>query len=145
MSARLLVTLLTVLSLLVGGLIPLGYMPSGSGDGEMLELVICTADGSRTVYVPADEHGTEDRKGPASDSPGKHDVCAYAGIVLAQIAAPAMILLPSMPVESRAWFAEHQTAAARLDALPPPSRGPPMSGLASADTAMVPELRFLAG
>jgi len=143
MTGRIAVILLTVLSLLVGGLIPVGFMPALSDDGAVLEMVICTATGTKTVYVPAadyeaaDTPDAPDGDGDNNDD-GQHNVCAYAGTVLAQVAEPTAAALTALPVESRAWFLDHQTTLARLHALPPPSRGPPATEPTPVHIAVLP-------
>tara|TARA_B100001123_G_scaffold362650_3_gene419946 strand:- start:2906 stop:3409 length:504 start_codon:yes stop_codon:yes gene_type:complete len=121
---------LTMIGLLVGGLIPAGYMPSLSADGQVLEMVICSVDGPKTVYMQIDADDT-DTSDDTSDDKGGHKVCAYAGVVLASVDAPDFVELKSLPVASDIWFAGHQTLSARLEAVPPPSRGPPSERIAN--------------
>lgn len=61
--------LLLLVALVMRGLVPVGFMPGTAPDGAGLSIVICTAEGSRTLLVDADgEHHPSD---------GEREICVF--------------------------------------------------------------------
>lgn len=88
-----LVGLWLALSVLMGGLVPLGYMPSlaqaEDGSGAYLTMVICTAHGSETITIDAAGNKVE----PSEDVPS--DPAHEGGAECAFSMLPAFALAPS--------------------------------------------------
>lgn len=88
-----------VCALLIAAAIPAGFMPNisrtASADGKLYPLVLCTAYGEKTVYVPA----SQSPDAPAGDHTGDapvhsetaHSVCPFAPVLAQDIPAPAQI------------------------------------------------------
>jgi hypothetical protein len=84
---RLPAALFLVAALLVGGLIPVGWMPNPQA-GDRSPLVICTGSGAQLVAL----------KSPAAPAkphaPQHHDVCPFAGHNLAPAPTPRTMAIP---------------------------------------------------
>lgn len=92
---------LLVCALLIAAAIPAGFMPNiaraQTPEGKLYPLVLCTAYGEKTVFVPAGQTPET----PASDdtpahAPDDHAACPYAPVFahgLPAAAAPAALVL----------------------------------------------------
>jgi len=79
-------------AMLAHGLMPTGWMPSGSIGTP---ITICTMDGF--VHVTLDEHGNPvKQKQPPADQRG-HDICPFGASV--HFAAPLSVATVSVPTE----------------------------------------------
>lgn len=125
---------LLVTGLLLAGAVPRGFMPVASADGGV-EMVIC--HGADLVVLRLDAEGNpadqpSGHRDPAD--PHRHDGQHFCPFALSAVQAPvpqAMAWLPEPgPAPQGHWLLSHQTLHARLDALPPPSTGPPLTALA---------------
>lgn len=87
-------SILMLFALLTAAALPAGFMPNiaraAKGDAGMAPIVLCTANGYQTVYVPKDQAPVQQPDMPAEDAPQKHPPCPYAP---AQAAAD----LPALP------------------------------------------------
>ena len=124
------VLLLAILALSVRIVVPQGYMVAQRGQGFSSPIVLCTADGARTVFVDNQGGATS---GPAQDHSGDvhHDApCIFAAS--AALASPDLftvlegvrtVHLEDAPVPVG------QSPGRGLSAPPPPSTGPPILNL----------------
>ncbi len=129
MQARLGV-LLTVCALAVRVLIPAGYMVApASGQGGPPAIVICTAQGAKTVSIDAGgvvQTGEKTPK-PTGGKAGSDHPCVFAGAVT-PLPVPGLVLAraeafaATAPIE-RAM--SHQRPGLGLAAPPPFKTGPP--------------------
>jgi len=80
-TLRQICSLLMLLALLTASALPAGYMPNLSraqaGDAEMAPIVLCTATGYQTVFVPKDQAPARD-EAPVEDAHRTHQPCPYA-------------------------------------------------------------------
>jgi hypothetical protein len=79
--------LFLVVALLVGGLIPVGWMPNAQG-GDRSPLVICTGSGVQLVALHRPAHPGQPH------TPQHHDACAFAGHNLASAPTLRAIAIP---------------------------------------------------
>lgn len=88
-----------ICALLIAAAIPAGFMPNisrtASADGKLYPLVLCTAYGEKTVYVPASQSPDAPAGDHTGDAPAHsetaHSVCPFAPILAQDIPAPADI------------------------------------------------------
>ncbi len=87
-----------VCALLIAAAIPAGFMPNinraANADGKLYPLVLCTAYGEKTVYVPAGqspEAAAEHSDDTPVHSETAHSVCPFAPVLAQDIPAPAQI------------------------------------------------------
>lgn len=85
-------SLLMLLALLTAATLPSGFMPNlaraSGGDAGLAPIVLCTATGFQTVYVPKDQAPGQET--PADDTHQTHQPCPYAP-------ANASAGLPALP------------------------------------------------
>ena len=76
---------LTLIALLVGAAMPVGFMPNPDGLGSGAPIVICTGHGP--INVASDDHGK-----PANPAGTHTDICVFAAAAMAAtpVAAPAL-------------------------------------------------------
>lgn len=125
-----LLTAVLLAALLLRSLMPVGFMPGIGADGQ-LTIVICTADGAKSIAVDADGNALPSpAHGPASDHSGADDhaaaPCAFSA--LATLALPDLAALPVVVnvIASRATVVVRQQSPPRRIAGPPVgSQGPP--------------------
>ncbi|MEO0391999.1 MAG: DUF2946 family protein [Pseudomonadota bacterium] len=131
---------LMAFAVLMGGLIPTGFMPvlaqAGDEAAGFLTMVICTADGSHTVTIDADGNlvdpsdqlasGQPGSDNPSSDQNHRDSSCAFAlaGLALAPQALDALVTTPRPRDTALTATAERVTSIARPGIQ---ARGPPRS------------------
>lgn len=122
-----LLTALLLTGLLLRSLMPVGFMPGIGADGQ-LTIVICTADGAKSIVVDADGNALPS---PAGDH-GSADDHAAAPCAFSMLTALALPDLTASPVVSdvivtRATVVIRQQSPPQRIAGPPVgSRGPPL-------------------
>lgn len=92
---------LLVTAMLIAATIPAGFMPNiaraAAPDGTLYPLVLCTAYGEKTVFVPAaqapEAPAQENQDTPAHDE-AAHTPCPYAPVLSHGVAAPAVLPVP---------------------------------------------------
>lgn len=76
-------SLLMLFALLTASALPAGFMPNlaraGGGDTGLAPLVLCTAAGFQTVYVPKDQ-APVNQDTPADETHQTHPPCPYAPV-----------------------------------------------------------------
>jgi hypothetical protein len=93
---------LLVCALLIAAAIPAGFMPNiaraAAPDGTLYPLVLCTAYGEKTVYVPAAQtpDAPAQTETPAQNNTAHHDLCPYAPVLAQGLPAPAAVLTPAL-------------------------------------------------
>lgn len=122
---------LTVCAIAVRILIPAGYMVAPMpGEGGLPAIVICTAQGAKTVSVDTIGLNEGDRQapGPADNDSGADQGCIFAGAVtplpvpglqVTRAEAPVAVSQIDLPVA-------HQRPGLGLAAPPPFKTGPPI-------------------
>ena len=95
-ALRQICSLWMLLALLTAAALPAGFMPNMAhakgAAGDMAPIVLCTATGYTTVYVPKDQvPANQDTPAPDSDHNSTHQSCPYAP-------AQAAGGLPPLPV-----------------------------------------------
>ena len=129
MQARL-GALLTVCAIAVRILIPAGYMVAPEqGQGGLPAIVICTAQGAKTVVVGADGVVQDDRSDPkpADGKANPDHGCAFAGGVT-PLPAPSLTLAGAEAFMTLSRIdppLAHQRPGLGLAAPPPFKTGPP--------------------
>lgn len=91
-----------VCALLIAAAIPAGFMPNinrtASADGKLYPLVLCTAYGEKTVYVPASQAPDAPAADHSGDTPvhseTAHSVCPFAPVLAQDTPVPAQIPAP---------------------------------------------------
>ena len=91
-----------VCALLIAAAIPAGFMPNinrtASADGTLYPLVLCTAYGEKTVYVPASQTPDAPAADPAGEVPAHsetaHSVCPFAPVLAQHTPAPVQVPAP---------------------------------------------------
>ncbi|MGL4396181.1 MAG: DUF2946 family protein [Hyphomicrobium sp.] len=114
---RVWVVRLLVLAFAFRALIPVGYMPDFSAlSNGVLKVVICTANGSKTVDIDADG-----KLQPANPNAHDHHPCAFTGLAAIDLPQPhAVVVKHTIAVEA--------VLIARLAVVLPPVRAGPQLG-----------------
>ena len=131
--SRALFSLVLAATLFMRILVPSGWMPVAEASGFRIQL--CSGWTSQPQPAPAADHHLHDvghhahaDKGPAEPQESSHSgqPCAFAGLGMAFLDAPALPSLAALPFDTLAPETLPQSAPARrLAAPPPPSTGPP--------------------
>lgn len=112
-------------------LIPQGYMVAPSAPSGSVPIMLCTAQGVRTVNIDATGHIVDAPAEAPADSnggPPSDGHCAFSGLGAAFMAeAPRLIALAVWRPANVAIILAPQTTPGRgLAAPPPPPTGPPL-------------------
>lgn len=124
---------LLVCALLIAAAIPAGFMPNvaraAAPDGTLYPLVLCTAYGEKTVYVPASQ--TPDTPAqtdaPAHGDAAHNDLCPYAPVLAQGLPAPATVLTPAAYSAARTVIAADAAAAKPAPFKTWQAQAPPLS------------------
>ena len=107
---------LLLAAVLLRALIPVGYMPDfGAAAKGVFKVVICSANGFKSVVVDKDGHKIPDHSDSTQDQP-----CAFSGIAVA--ALPSIEAGPQIAPE----FADASFIPRLAIDLPPSRAGPPL-------------------
>lgn len=119
------VRLLLIVSLILAGLVPQGWMPQASARG--IEMVLCTANGAGSIIVDVGRQADpDDRQAPGTAGP---NVCIFAAVHGVAMPPPAAGFTGPMG----AFLATDPSAGlpsqrpADLAVYLPPSQAPPLS------------------
>jgi len=125
-----LIGLWLALSVLVGGFVPLGYMPSlaqaEDGSGAYLTMVICTAHGSETITIDAAGNKVEPSEDVPSDPAHEGGAeCAFSLLPLLGLAPAGIAIDADAQLVERAILANRQVVWTNTKLRQAQPRGPP--------------------
>lgn len=112
---------LTLIALLVGAAVPIGWMPNPEGAGSGAPIVICTGHGPINAFIGKD--------GKPINHPGSQsDICVYAAAAAPATPAPAPALFV-LSAATRAYAPRRKSRVAILAAhyRPQAARAPPLA------------------
>ncbi|MDP2204986.1 MAG: hypothetical protein Q8K65_01620 [Alphaproteobacteria bacterium] len=123
---------LLVCALLIAAAIPAGFMPNiaraAAPDGTLYPLVLCTAYGEKTVYVPA----AQSPESPAAQDAPSHDetvhsLCLYAPVAAQDAPAAMPLTVPFVYTAARDVIAADAVNAAKPSFKTWQAQAPPLS------------------
>lgn len=124
---------LLVCALLIAAAIPAGFMPNvaraAAPDGTLYPLVLCTAYGEKTLYVPASQtpDAPAPKETPAHDGTAHNDLCPYAPVLAQGLPTPATVLTPAAYSDARTAMAADATTAKPVPFKTWQAQAPPLS------------------
>lgn len=124
---------LLVCALLIAAAIPAGFMPNiaraAAPDGTLYPLVLCTAYGEKTVYVPAAQspESPAGQDAPAQGQTAHTDLCPYAPVLSQDLPAAAALTVPFMYAAARDVMAAETAHAAKAPFKTWQAQAPPLS------------------
>jgi hypothetical protein len=123
---------LLVCALLLAAAIPAGFMPNSARaaapDGTLYPLVLCTAYGEKTVYVPAAQspESPAPQDAPAHDGTAQNH-CLYAPVLAQDLPAPALLAAPFVYTAARTGLPQDAALAASFPRKNWQAQAPPLS------------------
>lgn len=115
---------LVVCAMLIAAAIPAGFMPNiaraAAPDGTLYPLVLCTAYGEKTVFVPAAQSPEAPAQKHSPDTPAHdeaaHTPCPYAPVLAQGAPLPAALPVPFIfDAGARSFGADSAARATFLD------------------------------